>query len=146
MKNIVVCADLTEESITRLRDLHRDLDLKHTKVHIIHVFEIQYYMAEFSPYVYPAEEQYNDIEKSSVAILEKLGHDMGLSSENFIAKCFFARSVEEKVHEYLKVEKAEMAVVATRGKHGIDGLFSSSLSDFLVKYSPCDVLVLRPKC
>ena len=60
-------------------------------------------------------------------------------------KVFFAKSREEKISEYLDSAKPNLVVAATRGKHGIDGLFSSSLTDYLVKYSPCDVLVLRPR-
>lgn len=145
MKNIVICADLNDASLARLKDLHHDIDLKHAKIHIVHVFEIQYYVAEFTPYVFPSEEQYSSMEKSTLGILEKLGHELGVARENLELKCFFGRSSEEKILDYLNTSKADMAVVATRGKHGIDGLFSSSLTDFLSKYSPCDVLVLRPK-
>lgn len=145
MKNIVICADLNEASLARIRDLRHDIDLKHAKIHIVHVFEIQYYVAEFTPYVFPSEEQYSAMEKSTLGILEKLGSDLGCSKENLELKCYFGRSSEEKILEYLNISHADLAVVATRGKHGIDGLFSSSLTDFLTKYSPCDVLVLRPR-
>jgi nucleotide-binding universal stress UspA family protein len=145
MKNIVICADLKEESLNRIKSLHDDIDLKHSKVHLIHVFEIQYYVSEFTPYVYPTEDQYSEMESSAVSILSKLGADLGISKENLEVKCFFAKSREEKITEYLESSKANMVVSATRGRHGVDGFFSSSLTDYLCKYSPCDVLVLRPK-
>jgi nucleotide-binding universal stress UspA family protein len=145
MKNIVLCADLNEVSLQRLKSIHQELDLKHAKVHIVHVFEIQYYVAEFTPYVFPSEDQYKEMEKSTLAILAKLGKDLGINESNLELKCFFARSSDEKLLEYLKASNADLAVVATRGKHGVEGLFSSSLTDFLCKYSPCDILVLRPK-
>ncbi len=145
MRNIVVCADLTEESLKRIKSLHEDIDLKHAKVHLLHVFEIQYYVSEFTPYVFPSEDQYADMEKSALSILEKLGADLGIAKENLLMKVYFAKSREEKISEYLDSAKPNLVVAATRGKHGIDGLFSSSLTDYLVKYSPCDVLVLRPR-
>lgn len=145
MKNIVICADLREESLKRLRSLHEDIDLKHAKVHIVHVFEIQYYVSEFTPYVYPTESQYSEMENSGKAILEKLGADLGIPKENLVVQCFFSKSREERIGEYLKSSNANLVVSATRGKHGIDGLFSSSLTDYLIKYSPCDILVLRPR-
>lgn len=50
---------------------------------------------------------------------------------------------KEKVIEYLKEVKADLVITATRGKHGIEGLFSSSFTDHLVKHAPCNVLTLR---
>jgi nucleotide-binding universal stress UspA family protein len=145
MKSIVVCADLNEGSLERLKTLHQDLDLKHANIHIVHVFEIQYYMSEFTPYVFPTEDQYAAMEKSTLTILNKLGTDLGISADRLHAKCFFSRSREDKILEYLKSSKADLAVVATRGKHGVEGLLTTSLTDFLCKYSPCDLLVIRPK-
>jgi nucleotide-binding universal stress UspA family protein len=144
MKNVVLCVDLNEETLNRLKKIHEDIDLKHSKIHLVHVFEIQYYMSEFTPFVFPTENQYSEMEKSTLSILEKFSLDLGINKENVILKCFFARSREEKLIEYLNDAKANLAVVATRGKHGVDGLFVSSVTDYLCKYSPCDVLVLRP--
>lgn len=145
MRNIVICADLNEQSIERLRSVREDIDLKHAKVHLVHVFEIQQYISEFTPYVYPSKDQYADMEKSTKAILEKLSTDMGLNSEQVAVECFFAFSREDELKKYLEKVEANLVVVATRGKHGVEGLFSSSLTEFLIKYSPCDVLTLRPR-
>ena len=144
MKNIVVLADLNQESLNTLRRLRTDLDLKHAQMHFVHVFEIRMYNADLVPIVFPSEDQYPEIEQSSLAILRQLSDDLGIKSEHSIQKCFFSHSREEKVRSYLSEVKADLVVVATRGKHGIEGFFSSSLADFLTKYSPCDVLILRP--
>jgi nucleotide-binding universal stress UspA family protein len=144
MKNIVVLADLNQESLSTLRRLRTDLDLKHAQMHFVHVFEIRMYNADLVPIVFPSEEQYPEIEQSSLAILRQLSDDLGIKSEHSTQKCFFSHSREEKVRSYLGEVKADLVVVATRGKHGIEGFFSSSLADFLTKYSPCDVLILRP--
>lgn len=144
MKKILVCTDLNQESINTLRRLSHDLNLKHAEVHFVHVFEIHLYNADIVPIVYPSEDQYPEIEKSAVAILKQLSDDLGIKAEHSHQKCFFSHSREEKINSYVKEIHADLVVVATRGKHGIEGFFSSSLADFLVKYSPCDVLVLRP--
>jgi nucleotide-binding universal stress UspA family protein len=144
MKNIVVLADLNQESLNTLRRLRTDLDLKHSQMHFVHVFEIRMYNADLVPIVFPSEEQYPEIEQSSLAILRQLSDDLGIKSEHSTQKCFFSHSREEKVRSYLNEVKADLVVVATRGKHGIEGFFSSSLADFLTKYSPCDVLIMRP--
>ncbi len=51
---------------------------------------------------------------------------------------------EEMIH-FLRELKAKLVVVSTRGKHGLKGLFTSSFTDRMVKFSPCHILVLRPE-
>ena len=145
MKNIVVCADLNQNSLDTLKSLGHSLDFQDAILHFIHIFEIHMYNADIVPVIFPTEVQYPEIEKSTLSILDKLAKDVGARSDQVKLKCFFAHSREEKINSYIKEVNAEMVVVATRGKHGIEGFFSSSLADFLCKYSPCDVLVIRPK-
>lgn len=144
MKNIVICVDLNEKSLETLKRVKDDLDFRDCALHFVHVFEIHMYNADIVPVIYPTEIQYPDIEKSTLAILDKLALDVGAYGDNFQTRCFFSHSREEKLMGYLKEVDADLVVVATRGKHGIEGFFSSSLADFLCKYSPCDVLVIRP--
>lgn len=145
MKNIVVCADLNQNSLDTLKKLSQSLDIQNATLHFVHVFEIHMYNADIVPVIFPTEVQYPEIEKSTLNILEKLAQDVGVKNDKVKLKCFFSHSREEKISSYIKEVNAEMVVVATRGKHGIEGFFSSSLADFLCKYSPCDVLVIRPK-
>lgn len=145
MKNIVICTDLNQNSLDTLKTLARNLDLKEAIVHFVHVFEIHMYNADIVPVIYPTEAQYPEIEQSTLGILDKLAHDLGAKEDQVRLKCFFSHSREERISSYLNDVQADLVVVATRGKHGIQGFFSSSLADFLCKYSPCDVLVLRPK-
>lgn len=145
MKNIVICADLNQVSLEALKTLHHNADLKNAKLHFVHVFEIHMYNADIVPVIYPTEVQYPEIEQSTLLLLDKLAKDIGVSESHPTLKCFFSHSREEKISSYLKEVHADLVIVATRGKHGIEGFFSSSLADFLCKYSPCDVLIIRPK-
>lgn len=144
MKSIVLCVDLNQDCLDTLKSLPKTLDIKNAKVHLVHAFEIHFYNIDLLPVVYPTEEQYPEIEKSTKTILNQLGADLGIDPRNLVTECYFTHSREEKIKEYLSDVNAGLAVVATRGRHGIEGLFSSSLADFLVKYSPCNVLVMRP--
>lgn len=145
MKNIVVCTDLNQNSLDTLKTLRQSLDLKEATLHFVHVFEIHMYNADIVPVIFPTEAQYPEIEQSTLGILSNLAKELNLKEEQVHLKCFFSHSREEKLRSYLTEVHADMAVVATRGKHGVEGFFSSSLADFLCKYSPCDVLVIRPK-
>lgn len=146
MKNVVVCVDLNQNSLDTLKSIRKNLEFTNTMVHFIHVVEINIYNADIIPAFYPNEELHPEIEKSTLRILDKLVKDIGAASDQVKQLCFFSHSREEKITSYLEEVEADLVVVATRGKHGIKGLFAAgSLTDFLCKYSPCDILVLRPK-
>lgn len=147
MKNIVLCASLNDESLDLLKDLKNSSLLEDSNVHLVHCFEVQLYTADFAPYVYPTEDKYPEIEKASKNILKGVEEELKAnpSINSFETKVFFSQSPKQKIKEYLDEVKADVVVVATRGKHGIEGLFSSSFAEFLVKFSPCDVHILRPK-
>ncbi|MDO9183050.1 MAG: universal stress protein [Bacteriovorax sp.] len=146
MKSIVICASLNPETHNTLKSITSKIDLQHAQVFIVHVFEIQFATTEITAMAYPSADQYPEIEKSIMQTLDKIATSLALPEKTLvIKKCIFSHSREAALKDYLKEVNAEMVVVATRGKHGIAGLFSSSMTDFLCKYSPCDVLVLRPQ-
>lgn len=146
MKNVVICASLNEESLDLIKSLKNSPLLNNTKIHLVHCFEIQVYTSDFSPFIYPTEDKYPEIEKATLKILEGLAKDMCSADQlkNVVKHVFFTQSPKQKIREYLNDKKADLVIVATRGKHGIEGLFSSSFAEHLVKYSPCDVHILRP--
>lgn len=144
MKKIVLCVDLNQACIDTLKTLAQKIDLKYARVYLVHVFENQLYNADLVPFVFPLPEQHQAIEKSALDILEGLGRNLDLIPDNVKTKCFFAFSREQKIKDFLTEIDADLVVLATRGRHGIAGFFTSSLADFLCKYSPCDIFVLRP--
>lgn len=56
-----------------------------------------------------------------------------------------ANDPAEEMAHYLKTEKARLLVVGTRGLKGFSGLFKSSFAQHMLRNSPCDVLILRPR-
>jgi len=146
MKNVVICAALNDESLDLLKSLKGSPLLQGNKIHIVHCFEVQIYTSDFSPFIYPSEDKYPEIESACLKILDGLANNICTpeqlkSTEKHV---YFSQSPKQRVHEYLDEKKADLVIVATRGKHGIEGLFSSSFAEHLVKYSPCDVHILRP--
>lgn len=145
MKNYVLCTTLEEDSINTLKKLKGDIDLSQARLHIITVIEKQIYTADLAVYAYPVEAQFPAIETSAVTLLKSIGEALGVNPANVITKCFFEFDREKTIKQYLENVNADLAIVATRGKHGLDGFFSSSFTDYLCKFSPCDVLVMRPR-
>lgn len=145
MKNYVLCTSLEEESINTLKNLKGDIELKDAMIHIVTVVEKQIYTVDLVPYAFPVETQFPSIEASAMDLLKSIGEALGVEQKNIICKCFFEYDREKTVKDYLDKVNADLAIVATRGKHGLDGFFSSSFTDYLCKFSPCDVLVMRPR-
>lgn len=145
MKNYVLCTSLEEESINTLKKLKGDIELQNVRLHIITVIEKQIYNVDLTPYVYPVEAQFPEIEASAMGLLKSVAQSLGVDEKNVICKCFFEYDREKTVKQYLHAVDANLVVVATRGKHGLEGFFSSSFADYLCKFSPCDVLVMRPR-
>lgn len=147
MKNVVICASLNDESLNSLKSLKNSPLLEGAKVHLVHCFEVHVYTSDFSPYVYPTEDKYPELEEASNKVLAGLANELlpVEKRDQIETHVFFSQSPKQKMREYLEESSADMVVVATRGKHGIEGLFSSSFAEHLVKYSPCDVHILRPK-
>lgn len=145
MKNYVLCTSLENESLETLKKLKGDISLTDVKIHVITVIEKQVYTVDLAPYVYPVESQYPELESSAMGLLKSVGDALGIDQGNLVCKCFIEYSREKAVKEYLEAVHADLVVVATRGKHGLEGFFSSSFTDYLCKFSPCDVLVMRPR-
>ena len=144
MKNYVLCTTLEEQSLNTLKRAGANLDLNNAKVHIVTIFEIKVFNVDIIPYIYPTEDQYPALENSAKMLMKSLADSLGLNEKNVELKCFFELSREEKIKKYLNEVKADLVVTATQGKHGIEGFFSSSFTEYLCKFSPCDVVVLRP--
>lgn len=147
MKNVVISVNLNDESLNLLKTLKGSPLLEDSQIHFVHCFEVQVYTSDFTPYIYPTEEKYPEIRKSVLTIIDNLSREICTPAElpKVQSHCFFSQSPKQKMVDYLKEIKADLVVVATRGKHGIAGLFSSSFTEHLTKYSPCDLMVLRHK-
>lgn len=145
MKTYVLCTTLDKECINTLKKVKTEIDLKNANIHIVTVIQLNLYHIDLSPYIYPAEIQYANLENKAIETMRELGNSLELEPGKITYKCFIEYKKKEVIKSYLDEVKADLVVVATRGKYGIPGLFSSSLADFLCKFSPCDVLVMRPK-
>ncbi|MAF76942.1 MAG: hypothetical protein CME63_05860 [Halobacteriovoraceae bacterium] len=147
MREIVLCTTLTDHSLDLMKELKGSPLLDDARIHIVHCFEIQVYTNEFSPYIYPTEDKYPELTEAAQSILQSVEDELKKEhpSSEYIKEVYFTQSPKQKMKEYLSEINADLVVVATRGKHGIEGLFTSSFAEFLVKYSPCDIHILRPK-
>lgn len=143
---VVVAVNLDQDNLKNVLQLKGKPLLEQSGVTFVHIFKTEVYTLDITPFIYPSKEQYPEIEKSVISILENLGREL-LSPEAFKLaefKCFFDISPKEKMIEYLNEVRPDVVVSATRGVHGVKGIFVSSFTDYLCRFSPCPVYVLRP--
>jgi hypothetical protein len=107
----------------------------------IHIFQEETYPYLFQPMIFPSAEQKIEIKKEIENRLNSLAKNAGLNLTN--SECLFSFDVKFGIIEYLKKNPFDFIVSLSRGKHGIPGLFSSSFTDHLIKFSPSTVISLR---
>lgn len=147
-QRIVVALPLEDSLLGPLHDWGANYDFTHVEsVHFIHVVKKNITPLEFGLIETPDDGTYQDM----LPALEKF---MREESQKILPRDFAGKvtlqltkdfNPEEDVVDILKQRKATLLVVATRGKHGFDGLFHSSFTEHMVKFAPCDVFVVRPE-
>lgn len=145
-EKVVLCISDKDELTRPLLEMTGGEWLKGKEVHLLHVFKQEVYAYEFSPYVWPDENLFEELKLNLQTrldtLLEKIVPDEA-ERKHTVGKIYLHSSPKQKIVEYLKEQDADLAVVVTRGKHGFAGLFTSSTAEYLMKFSPCHVLILR---
>lgn len=146
MKKIMMCIDLKNESVDLfLKDIKKTDWKDINEVHFVHGFQLQYYADTFYFTSYPLESQYAEIEQSVMQVLRPLEDavkDLNSEVKSF-TKCMIASSPKESLIDYAKKNAINSMVIGTRGKHGIEGLFSSSFAEYMVRHAHCELRIIR---
>jgi nucleotide-binding universal stress UspA family protein len=147
-QKIVIALPLEESLLGPLYEWGRKFDFSNVEeIHFIHVVKKNITPLEFGLVESPDELTYHEmiptLDKFLRAEARKILPEDYKGKVNFLVTKDF--HPEEEVIDILKESKATLIVVATRGKHGFEGLFHSSFTDYMVKFAPCDVFVVRPE-
>lgn len=146
-QRIVIALPLEENLLEPLHDWGKKFDFSHVEsIHFLHVVKKNITPLEFGLIESPDDATYRDM----VPTLDRFLHDEAkkIIPSDFKGEIHFEVAKgfhpEEDIVNTLKRINATLIVVATRGKHGFEGLFHSSFTDYMVKFAPCDVFVVRP--
>ena len=146
-QNIAIAIPIESKLLHPLYLWGERFDWSHVKsVHFIHVVKKNITPLEFGLVEMPDEKTFLELEPT----LQKYLRDEAqkIIPPDYTGECYFHVtrdfSPEDEMIGLLKKYDASLVVVSTRGKHGFDGLFYSSFTDQMVKFSPCDVYVVRP--
>lgn len=145
-KKIVIAVNLDQKDQKPLERLKNTPWFENTEVHFVYVLECAYYGVGLTAYYYPPTSEFPRIKKEVTQHLTKLSRKIfpHTGEQKIVVKCLFEQDAKESFCQYAKSVKADMVIVATRGKKGIKGFFDSSFARYLSKYSPADLLILRP--
>lgn len=148
LQKIVIALPLEESLLGPLHEWGKNFDFTNVEsIHFIHVVKKNVTPLEFGLVEAPDDTTYMNM----VPTLDKFLRDEAkqIIPADYKGKLDYVVTKdfnpEEELIDILKNVKATLVVVATRGKHGFEGLFHSSFTDYMVKYAPCDVFVVRPE-
>ena len=146
MKNLMVCVDMSEKSLEVLEKSLKELDLdQFENIYYVHGFERTTFVDTFYLATHPMDENFPAIEKSIVETLkgldEKVRHGSDLKNGYYSA--FLSSFPKDVMCDFAKDKKIDQMIIATRGRSGIKGLFSSSFAEHMVRHAPCRLLILR---
>ncbi len=144
---IVIAIPLEEELLKPLYGWGKEFDFhKFQHIHFIHAIKKNIIPLEFGLMESPDERTFKEMAPTFHKFLKDEGRK--IIPEDFKGKITFKLTTdfhpEENVINYLNQIKADLIVVSTGGKHGFQGFFHHSFTEFMVKFSPCDVYVVRP--
>ncbi len=146
MKKILLCVDLTDYSIDTYKKKFEKYDWsKVSELHLVHGFKTQTYVDTFTYSTYPLESEYGPIEKSVKELLDSLGEKLtvGAKDLNIRSTCLIGTSPKELIRQYAMDYRIDEMIVSTRGTHGVESLFTSSFAEFMVRFAPCDLKIIR---
>ncbi|MGB0455226.1 MAG: universal stress protein [Bacteriovoracaceae bacterium] len=144
MRKIAICLSL-DKSLSedhKFLKTHPEL-LAHKDITVVHAFEKTFYNDDFSKFSWPEDNKWDEIEPQVLSYLKTIGEKILPDQKPFKTDTFLSESSKAEFCEYLEKNKFDMVFVYTRAKHGIEGMFSSSFAEYLVKFAPCAVVTLR---
>lgn len=146
-QKLMIAIPLEEELLQPLYDWGKKFDFTHVgSIYFLHIVKKNIMPLEFGLVESPDDRTFHQM----LPTLDKFIRDEG---EKIISKDFKGEKIykvaldfhpEEDFIEIIKKTGTSLLVVSTRGRHGISGLFHSSFTDYMIKFAPCDVLVVRP--
>lgn len=145
LKKIIIAVDMEKDSLKCLEQLRTFPIPKDSEVHLVHVFELNFMSFDIIPVVQPSPEDYLMIQKLMEEKLLAVKDKLGLDQQNVVVKCLFAPNARQEFLNYTMEQKASLVISASKERQGFKGLFESSFTAFLNKYSRSNLLILRPE-
>lgn len=146
--NLALALSLDNKLLSPLYDWGKYFSWSNVKeVHIFHIIKKNVTPLEFGLVEMPDEKTL----KSMIPTIEQFLKD---EASKIIPKDCHAEphyhvwgdfNPKEKAVDFLHQQEINLLVCSTRGIHGPRAIFQSSFADYMIKFAPCDVYIVRPK-
>ena len=148
MKKILVCVELTNDSINALKSsLKNHVWAGSEHITFIHGFQSRIYADNFYFTSFPHENEVGPVVDSVEKTLTTIASD--IVPKEYVGKveykCILSPTPKIAIKDFAKEDGFDQVIVATQDKHGIEGIFHSSFAEYMVGHAHCDVLVVREK-
>lgn len=144
-EKIIIAVDMNETSLKTLSQINNFDFRKDSEIHLIHIFELNFFSFDFLPTLQPTPENYFLIEKAIEERLDKIKNQLGLGNhEKVVLKCLISGNAKQDFLGYANKNGATLIIAASQEKKGLNGFFESSFTNFLNKFSTASLIILRP--
>jgi len=147
-KKVLVCIDLTIESINLVKNKIKDWDwIGTSEVIFCHVFQPKFYSDYFLFGSYFSGSQHQQMKNIIEGVLEDISEEVFFkntsSTPHYFSTCIFALNKKKAVANYISTHNIDEVVVGTSKSNGIVDLFSSSFGNYVIDYADCDFRILK---
>lgn len=141
----VIAVNLEEEATTALSQI-KDLPFtEKSTIHLVHVFELHNFSFDLIPNLNLKKDDYLAIEKWGEEKLQEVQKKLGLESHNCVLKCLISSNPRQEFLSYSDQVGASVVIAVAKEREGLKGLFESSFTSFLNKFSRANLILLRPQ-
>ncbi|MGE3610466.1 MAG: universal stress protein [Bacteriovoracaceae bacterium] len=139
----VIAVDLDDASTKTLSQVSDHKLPAGSTVHLVHVVEVNY--LSLLPQLQLSSDYKSKIENNVLEKLKQIQKSIGLeNSSNCILQCLISMNAKQEFLNYADKIGATLIVAAAKEREGFKGLFESSFTNFLNKFSHTNLLILRP--
>ena len=147
-KKIGVCVDLTDNSVAEIKKSLKEMDFTGVEeLHLIHGFQRQIYVDNFFFTQFPFQDQLKEIINSVSDVLTTIQNELtNLPAQTTVFKeCLVSDFPKKEIADYVKEHGIDQLVIATRSKSGVEGFFSSSFAEYMLRHVESELKILRHK-
>lgn len=141
----IVAVSLDDKNIEALSQIGDLPFSENSVIHLVHVFEIHQLSLDFIPNLHLSPEDLLAVEKWGEDRLLEVRDKIGLTEKNCVVKCLISTNPRQEFLNYADTHGATLIVAVAKEREGVRGLFESSFTNFLNKFSRCNLLLLRPE-
>jgi nucleotide-binding universal stress UspA family protein len=145
IKTIIVPIDFSRLSLSALEYAKNLAERVDATIHIIYVMDKNPPFIQSKSDESTKEEMLKSIERDSLCQLEDAVNQLGEDSLITVKKVLRSGIDYEEIVKYTMEVNGDLIVIATHGRTGVLHTLLGSVTEKVIRYSKCPVLVISPK-